>query len=69
MKTYKVDCTSNGLFYRPQEVNANTPKEAAEKVVGRKVKRMINGGNIVVGGWDNAKHYARYRTYVYEVEE
>lgn len=40
MKGYIVDCISRRMFFASQVVKANTPKEAAEKVVGRKVCRV-----------------------------
>lgn len=69
MKVYIVDCISRGMSFPSQVGKAKTPKEAAEKVVGRKVCRVKHGGDIVVGSWDNTTHYARYRSYFYEVRE
>lgn len=67
MKEYRVDLL-NRAFEKPKKIQANSPKEAVEKVVGQKVKRVYNCGNIIVGVWNDCKHYARYTTYLYETQ-
>lgn len=69
MKEYRVDCIYKGVFNQKQTFKARSPKEAAEKVVGRKVKRVTHGGNIVVFGECEGRYVNYCKSYVYEVDE
>ena len=61
MKTYRVDDLSRGLLADIPKVEANSPKEAAEKIVGAKVERDYTGhdGDIVVRGCGKSFVYKR----------
>lgn len=67
MKEYRVDLL-NRAFEKPKKIQANSPKEAVEKVTGKKAKRVYHNGDIIVGVWNDCKHYARYTTYLYETQ-
>lgn len=67
MKEYIVDLL-NKTFEKPKKIQANSPKEAVEKVIGKTAKRVTHGGNIVVGVWNDCRNYARYTTYLYETQ-
>lgn len=65
MKEYTVDLLK--CFEKPKKVQANSPKEAVEKVTNKTAKRVKHGGNVLVGVWNDCNHYARYTTYLYEI--
>ena len=66
MNTYIVDDLSRGCFTKQKTVYANTPKQAAEIVVGAQVERVTSGGSIVVYGGAMTRYGEKTRSYLYE---
>lgn len=69
MKEYRVVCLSEAVFNSDSQfVQANSPKQAAEIKTGKKVKRVTNGGNVVVYGCSCNQYVDCVKSYCYEVE-
>lgn len=63
MNKYAINDLTRGIYNNPTiYIEADSPKEAVEKALNCKVKRMYSGGNIVVYDCHNG------RSYVYERE-
>ena len=64
MNKYAINDLTRGIFNNPiVYIYAESPKQAAEKAVNCKVKRMYSGGDIVVVNCHDR------RSYVYEREK
>lgn len=70
MNKYIVHCLNGSVFdSKIYHIGANTPKQAAEKAVGRKVHRVTSGGgNIVVYAMYNINGGTVVKSFVYEIE-
>lgn len=65
-KKYQVVDLTMGAFSYPIFVEAKTPKAAAETATGNRVKRVTNGGSIVVYGVCRLRNVDAVKSYVYE---
>lgn len=63
MNKYAINDLTRGIFNNPTVyIEAESPKEAVEKALNCKAKRMYSGGDIVVYNCNSG------RSYVYERE-